>query len=328
MCIRDSSKLLRDDRNTLSFGRGTPRYMAPEILTGRGDRRADVFSLGILLFEVMTGELPFEDEGSHLIPMGNEALSPNFPPDFAPELRPVVERCLRRNPEERYASVAELLEGLGQTARRGDSIVLPVAGSVSPKGPAARSASEETSILEGAPAGSPASGDVLEWQTLDREPEVGEPSGLDPVSTGDALQDRRASPRPLRSVQPLTETARHADGPSGAAGAPIPPIPTGESAWRESAVSPAPPRLPAALPVPPRLEGGGMATANALGRTGIEIFVGLVVLPVLAIAHLLGPWVLRLFGLLRRAGKFAWFALLCFGGGALLLLLLVWGAPS
>ena len=310
------SKLLRDDRNTLSFGRGTPRYMAPEILTGHGDRRADVFSLGILLFEVMTGELPFEDERSHLVPVASEALAANFPPDFAPELRSVVERCLQRNPGDRYASVAELLEDLGQAARRGDSIALPIARSAKePKGakelgPAANPTSEAIPRMNGTSAGSLESADVLEWQTLDKESRAGEPSEVDSAPA------------------PLTEPAGRPGAPAGAAGAPIPPLRPREPAPLESSARAVPPRLPAALPVPPRLEGGPVATVYALGRTGFEIFVGLVVLPVLAVAHMLGPWILRQFDRLRRAGRFAWFALVCFGGGALLLLLLVWGLPS
>ena len=53
------AKLLSEGRQTLSFGRGTPHYMAPEMLKNRADHRADLYSLGVILFESLAGRLPF-----------------------------------------------------------------------------------------------------------------------------------------------------------------------------------------------------------------------------------------------------------------------------
>ncbi len=116
------SKLMTEGRLTLSFGRGTPHYMAPEMMKGRADQRADIYSLGVLLFESIARRVPFEVRGSVGIVMRETDQPPEFPEDFPADLRRVVERCLRMDPEERYASVDALLEDLGQTARRGDSI--------------------------------------------------------------------------------------------------------------------------------------------------------------------------------------------------------------
>src|SRR5262245_41591471 len=130
------SKLLTEGRVTLSFGRGTPHYMAPEMLKNRADHRADLYSLGVILFESLSFKLPFGDDASGGFVLREDDRPPAFPTGFPVELRPVVDRCLRLAPEQRYASVHELLSALGQTARQGDSVRLPWAEKTAP-GPAA-----------------------------------------------------------------------------------------------------------------------------------------------------------------------------------------------
>lgn len=118
------SKLMTDGRMTLSFGRGTPHYMAPEMVKGRADHRADIYSLGVMLFESVAGRVPYEIKSSVGIVLRQDDTPPEFPDDYPADLRIVTERCLRLDPEDRYDDVAALLEALGQTARRGDSIRL------------------------------------------------------------------------------------------------------------------------------------------------------------------------------------------------------------
>src|SRR5438477_1583820 len=118
------SKMMTDGRLTLSFGRGTPVYMAPEMLKNRADHRADVYSLGVILFESFARKLPFESAVPGTLAVRESDAPPLFPPEFPALLRTVVERCLRLSPDDRFASVGELLEQMGQTARPGDSVRL------------------------------------------------------------------------------------------------------------------------------------------------------------------------------------------------------------
>lgn len=118
------AKLMADGRLTLSFGRGTPYYMAPEILRNRADHRADLYSLGVILYETQAGKVPFDAPSPGGLVLRQDDEPPRFPADFPAALRAVVERCLRLDPEQRYESVEELLVALGQAARPGDSIVL------------------------------------------------------------------------------------------------------------------------------------------------------------------------------------------------------------
>ncbi|MFT5050367.1 MAG: tRNA A-37 threonylcarbamoyl transferase component Bud32 [Chlamydiales bacterium] len=116
------SKLLTDGRTTLSYGRGTPQYMAPEILKSRADHRADIYSMGVILYEALSGELPFEGEHGSGLVLREIDDPPPFPASFPANLRPIVERCLRLSPDDRFANVGEMLEEIGQSARQGDSV--------------------------------------------------------------------------------------------------------------------------------------------------------------------------------------------------------------
>jgi serine/threonine protein kinase len=119
------ARLLSEGRATLSFGRGTPQYMAPEMLRNRADHRADIYSLGVILYESMTGALPYPCANEFGLAIRESDDPPVFAPDFPAQLRAIVEGCLRLEPRVRYGSVNELLAELGQSARQGDSVVIP-----------------------------------------------------------------------------------------------------------------------------------------------------------------------------------------------------------
>jgi serine/threonine-protein kinase len=110
------SKLVSESRNTLSFSRGTPYYMAPELLQRRGDARSDVYSLGVLLYECLYGAVPFRGESEWEVLKQHETAAPTFPADARSDDVAVLRRCLEKKPEARFATAGELLAALAATA--------------------------------------------------------------------------------------------------------------------------------------------------------------------------------------------------------------------
>ena len=103
---------------------GTPAYMAPEQAESRPDRpvdgRADIYSLGMVLYELLSGALPFESDTPIGMMFHQVKTQPRELPDVAPLLRDcpelcqVVMRCLRKHPNDRYASASDLVTALNE----------------------------------------------------------------------------------------------------------------------------------------------------------------------------------------------------------------------
>jgi serine/threonine-protein kinase len=92
---------------------GTPAYMSPEQCRGAKqiDQRADVYSLGAMMYEMASGAPPFKGEGLGEIIAAH--LTESIPPlEPAPQLSPVCERALAKNPADRYQNMTELLADL------------------------------------------------------------------------------------------------------------------------------------------------------------------------------------------------------------------------
>jgi serine/threonine-protein kinase len=97
---------------------GTPDYMSPEQAKGRGDldHRSDIYSFGVVLYEMFAGALPFRGETAIAIAMKHIQEEPPAPrtvnPKIAKELEAVIQRAMRKPPEARYPRMADLLADL------------------------------------------------------------------------------------------------------------------------------------------------------------------------------------------------------------------------
>ncbi len=101
---------------------GTTGYMSPEQVQGEDvDHRSDIFSLGVLLFELFTGQLPFR--GAHESAILYEIVNVDSPPmssikpDIDPELDRIVFECLQKEPDERYQSAKDVSRDLKRFKR-------------------------------------------------------------------------------------------------------------------------------------------------------------------------------------------------------------------
>jgi serine/threonine protein kinase len=178
--IVDFGLARRDDVNEARLTRtgqvmGTLDYMAPEQI--RGDPKeigpaCDIYALGVILYELLTGQLPFE--GSHLAVVGQILTQPPYPPstirpDLDPRLEAICLKAMAKNAGDRFASMDALAAALTEYLRAPSASAAPSTRAPAPSGAAA------------GPAGS----DTLMARLLDQG--VSNPASAPPPAAADAL---------------------------------------------------------------------------------------------------------------------------------------------
>lgn len=118
------SKLISESCMSLTFGRGTPYYMAPEMLQRRGDQRSDIYSLGIIFYECLSAELPFTGENEWEVLNAHAEQELRFPDSIQSPYRRLISAMLAKAPEERPRDIADILQALRAPGQLGESIVL------------------------------------------------------------------------------------------------------------------------------------------------------------------------------------------------------------
>lgn len=101
---------------------GTPNFMSPEQILGKTvDNRSDIFSLGVLLFKLLTGALPFAGNTMHEVTMKIVQENPPLPTSLRPGLptafNPILLKCLQKKPEDRFQRASEFSQLLAALAR-------------------------------------------------------------------------------------------------------------------------------------------------------------------------------------------------------------------
>jgi serine/threonine-protein kinase len=117
--VKETSQSEQQEHTQIGQIMGSPRYMAPEQVQGKAvDGRTDIYSLGVMLYAMLAGKPPF-DKATELSTMMAQVSDPPPPigsiaPDvlLPPGLEAVVMKCLAKRPEDRFASMEELITAL------------------------------------------------------------------------------------------------------------------------------------------------------------------------------------------------------------------------
>jgi serine/threonine protein kinase len=115
--LKDPSQLGQPDLTSTGTIVGTPEYLSPEQGTGRPiDHRSDIYSLGIVLFQMLGGRVPFTGTSPVAVAIKHALEEPpsliEINPAIPPEIEAVVMKALAKEPEDRYNSAGELAEAL------------------------------------------------------------------------------------------------------------------------------------------------------------------------------------------------------------------------
>jgi tetratricopeptide (TPR) repeat protein/TolB-like protein/predicted Ser/Thr protein kinase len=109
---------------------GTPEYMSPEQVEGKeSDRRSDIYSFGVILFEMVTGRLPFAADTPFVVAFKQQTEAPTPPqelnPQTPPQLGAIILRCLEKDRDKRYQTTEDVCRDLSQVEETIHTTPLP-----------------------------------------------------------------------------------------------------------------------------------------------------------------------------------------------------------
>lgn len=195
---------------------GTFHYMAPEVGRGNYGREIDIYAMGIVLYEMLTGTVPFDGESSHEIVMKHLTANPDL--SAVPEpYRAVIWQALQKNPSARQQTVAQMIRPLGMVLDE-HGLVRGTNGSVDQPVAARTIGQVEDPGIQFAPTGSPANHQAHYVNHQSQEPQQG--SGGDagmrfgevryhqPAADVASGQNYAAANSPRRREEPLARAVR------------------------------------------------------------------------------------------------------------------------
>ena len=190
---------------------GTPEYMAPEQIEGRTEARSDLYGLGVVLYLLMTGRLPFNGSSSNAVMEAHLYRLPESPrrlnPEITPALEMVVMQALAKRPEDRFTTASEMGAALMTALVAGESSPLPFANPISPL--------PYTSLPPISPI--PSQGSISPQRSGGSGYGAGSHSGTPGRISSGVSQDASLQPDPQLSTLSTTLPAPHtgASGPQG-----------------------------------------------------------------------------------------------------------------
>src|SRR5947199_4485075 len=195
---------------------GTPNYMAPEQVQGKEvDHRADLFSLGVVLYEMLTRHKPFQGENrtvvSHRIVYDQFTPLREYARDVPPGVDRILNRALEKDPARRYQRAKDMVEDLrqvvGATTTRGDDLnetmALPPMTVPTPAAPAPAAPPSKGSFLDrlrGRPAAAPAPAPPA-------PPAADTTSGTGPGTGSGSSLSAKPLPAPVAAPEPADSLA-------------------------------------------------------------------------------------------------------------------------
>ncbi|MEU2208333.1 protein kinase domain-containing protein [Streptomyces hygroscopicus] len=192
---------------------GTPQYLSPEQALGRGvDARSDLYSVGIMLFELLTGRLPFDADSPLAIAYAHVQEEPVAPSTINQAIPPAVDalvaRALKKNPNERFPNAEAMRDECARVTRTGQTGASPIIISGGP--PARSGAGVGSAVFPPVGQQTPAPGPGSVQTPYQPQPSAGQYGAFGPST-------------PPPSAQPMGQQGYQAPAPAYQGGPSTPP---------------------------------------------------------------------------------------------------------